>query len=90
MRTSSKGLALIKQFEGLRLDAYLCPADVWTIGYGHTSAAGPPAAKRGMRISQAEADEILRRDLIKYEGAVERNIKKTADEQLSEQQKEPS
>ena len=32
----AKGLNLIKEFEGLRLVAYKCPAGVWTIGYGHT------------------------------------------------------
>jgi len=34
------GLDLIKHFEGLRLTAYKCPADVWTIGYGTTTRAG--------------------------------------------------
>lgn len=29
-------LALIRRFEGLRLRAYLCPAGIWTIGYGAT------------------------------------------------------
>ena len=41
MNVNNAGLALIKQFEGLRLDAYKCPAGVWTIGYGHT---GPDVA----------------------------------------------
>lgn len=36
MKTSIKGLNLIKYFEGLRLHAYQCQAKVWTIGYGHT------------------------------------------------------
>jgi len=75
MKTSAKGLALIKEFEGLRLAAYLCPANVWTIGYGHTSAAGQPAVYSGMRITEAQADEILRRDLAKYEAAVLRLVK---------------
>jgi lysozyme len=75
MRTSNKGLLLIKEFEGLRLAAYLCPANVWTVGYGHTSAAGPPNVHSGMRITQAEADAILRRDLVRYESAVSRLVK---------------
>ena len=33
---SNKGLNLVKSFEGKYLKAYLCPASVWTIGYGHT------------------------------------------------------
>jgi lysozyme len=74
MKTGSRGLALIKQFEGLRLDAYQDSVGVWTIGYGHTAAAGPPKPRRGMRISRAEADAILARDLGKYETAVENCI----------------
>lgn len=71
MRTSQDGINLIKQFEGERLRAYLCPAGVWTIGYGHTTAAGPPKVTEGMVITRAEANEILRRDLRKYEDAVD-------------------
>jgi GH24 family phage-related lysozyme (muramidase) len=34
MKTSQRGIELIKEYEGLRLKSYLCPANVWTIGYG--------------------------------------------------------
>ena len=51
MRMSADGLALVKEFEGLRLKAYKCPAAVWTIGYGHTSAAGAPIVSADMLIS---------------------------------------
>ena len=37
MRTGQRGINLIKQHEGLRLEAYRCPAGVFTIGYGHTA-----------------------------------------------------
>jgi lysozyme len=70
MRMSDAGIALIKEFEGCRLTAYKCPAGVWTIGYGHTSAAGSPEVTPGMTITQQEAEDILRRDLIKYENGV--------------------
>ena len=73
MRTSDKGIALIKRHEGLRLNAYPDIAHGWsraTIGYGHTSQAGPPTVKQGMAITEAEAERILRQDLIKFEGAV--------------------
>ena len=41
MRMSQGGLDnLLKKFEGCKLQAYKCPAGIWTIGYGHTSAAG--------------------------------------------------
>ena len=65
MKTSSKGVSLIKSFEGCRLKAYKCPVGVWTIGYGHTAGV-----KEGDIITQEQADEYLRNDLAKYEKAV--------------------
>ena len=62
MKTSPKGIALIKEFEGLRLKAYLCPGGVWTIGYGLTAGVKP-----GMVISEAQAEEYLKADLIAFE-----------------------
>lgn len=35
MKTSKKGIELMHLFEGCRLKPYLCPAVIWTIGYGH-------------------------------------------------------
>lgn len=61
------GLALIKQFEGLRLKAYLCPAKVWTIGYGSTGAH----VRAGLTITEAEAEALLRKDLARFEAAVD-------------------
>lgn len=66
MKISSKGVSLIKQFEGCRLKAYKCPAGVWTIGYGHTVGV-----KSGDTITQEQADAYLRDDLAKYEKAVQ-------------------
>ena len=62
MKTSHKGIALIKEFEGLRLKAYKCPGGVWTIGYGHTAGVQP-----GMVISEAQAEEYLKADLIAFD-----------------------
>ena len=56
------GLALIKQFEGCRLAAYQCSAGVWTIGYGHTASV-----HKGMKITQAQAEEYLKHDVAKVE-----------------------
>lgn len=70
MKTSDRGIALIKAHEGLRLEAYPDPAHGWkvaTIGFGHTTAAGPPKVERGMKITEAGADAILRQDLAKFE-----------------------
>ena len=62
MNTSPKGIALIKEFEGLRLKVYQCPGGVWTIGYGHTAGVKP-----GMVITKAQAEEYLKADLIAFE-----------------------
>ena len=75
MKTSDRGIALIKAHEGLRLQAYQDPVGVWTIGYGHTTAAGPPKVERGMKITDAGADAILRQDLAKFEGYVSSAVK---------------
>ena len=62
MNTSPKGIALIIEFEGLRLKAYQCPGGVWTIGYGHTAGVKP-----GMVIPEAQAEEYLKANLIAFE-----------------------
>jgi len=71
MQMSQGGIdALLKKFEGCKLTSYRCPAGILTIGYGHTSAAGAPEVTGGMKITQAQAEDILRRDLVKYETGV--------------------
>jgi lysozyme len=75
MKTSPSGLELVKEFEGLRLKAYKCPAAVWTVGFGHTSAAGDPVVTSGLVITKAEAEEILKCDLVQYEDAVRKLVK---------------
>jgi lysozyme len=66
VKTSERGQALIRKFEGCKLKAYKCPADVWTIGYGHTGAE----VKEGCKITKAEATELLAVDLEKFEAQV--------------------
>ncbi len=56
---SDTGLALTKQFEGLRLGAYQDCAGVWTVGYGHTGRDVQP----GRHVSEFEAEVLLRVDL---------------------------
>lgn len=71
MKVTDAGLDLIKKHEGLRLTAYRCPAGVWTIGYGITSSAGVGKVTPGMKITEAEADDMLRRALFVYERGVQ-------------------
>lgn len=65
MKASEKAYSLIRQFEGLRLTAYKCPAGVWTVGYGHTSGVVP-----GMTITLEQAEELLRQDITTVENIV--------------------
>ena len=65
----SKGLELIKSFEGVRLGAYQDSVGVWTIGYGHTGGVRP-----GQRITQAQADEFLRSDCQRFVNAVNKKV----------------
>lgn len=62
MKASVDAYELLKQFEGLRLKAYLCHAGIWTIGYGHTSGVSPNSF-----ITIQEADEYLHRDVATIE-----------------------
>lgn len=52
-------LRIIKEFEGCHLVAYVCPAGVWTIGWGNTQINGRPV-QQGDKISQTTADTMLR------------------------------
>lgn len=62
MTTSDRGRGLIKQYEGLRLQAYRCPAGVPTIGWGHTEGV-----KMGQRITEQQAEQLLTEDLAPVE-----------------------
>ena len=65
MNIGNKGLELIKSFEGCVLTAYKCPANKWTIGWGHTNGV-----HQGMVITQAQADQFLFEDVQRFVNAV--------------------
>ncbi|WP_434632573.1 lysozyme [Chromobacterium sp. CV08] len=71
MKINHAGLALIKHFEGLRLIAYQDLVGVWTIGYGHTGAD----VRAGLRITDAEAEQLLLGDLARFEAGVANAVK---------------
>lgn len=77
MKISREGLALIKRWEGCRLEAYQDSVGVWTIGYGITTNAGLGPIKKGMKITQAQADEWLLAALAKYERTVQECLNRT-------------
>lgn len=69
MKISQNGIDLIKHFEGLRLDAYLCSSQVLTIGWGHTKTV-----KVGQKITRKKADELFAQDIKIYEDGVNRLV----------------
>lgn len=71
MNISQNAIDIIKHFEGCRLSAYKCPAGIWTIGYGHTGAD----VKKGMTITQEQAESLLKQDLIVHTNNVLKLVK---------------
>ena len=69
MKISEEGKALIKKFEGCKLDSYRCSANVATIGYGHTKDVSD-----GDTCTQEEADQLLAEDLEEFEGYVDKLV----------------
>ena len=86
MITGEQGIKLIKHFEGCHYKPYLCPANLWTIGYGHVLY--PEQAKLKLldrkkyelkkqdnrEWSQEEVDDLLKQDLQRFERGVLRYI----------------
>lgn len=70
MKINKEGLSIIKQCEGCRLKAYLCPSLIPTIGYGHTTGV-----KLGDIITQADAYRYLLQDIKRFEQAVSALVK---------------
>ena len=64
-----RGRDLIRKAEGLRLDAYVCPAGKPTIGYGHTRGVC-----LGTSIVEAEAERLLHEDLAEAEAVVDQHV----------------
>lgn len=64
-KASDTLMSKLIEFEGCRLTAYRCPAGVWTIGIGHTRGV-----KKGQRITEAQALQLLKGDLLPCEQSV--------------------
>ena len=78
MKISDKGIKLIKEFEGLRLEAYKCPAGVWTIGHGHTKGV-----MEGDKITDEELD-LWEEDFQAYHSLGENGIMESRRDDLME------
>lgn len=72
-KTGNSGKSLIKQFEGFRATAYLCPAGIWTVGYGTTRINGNKVTK-GARVTTEEADMFLEQDLKQFEDCINSTV----------------
>ncbi|WP_082501474.1 lysozyme [Methylobacterium sp. Leaf88] len=71
MNLSAIGEAVLIAREGRRLTAYRDSVGIWTIGIGHTAAAGPPLVTPGLRLTAAACDALFRRDVARYVRAVD-------------------
>lgn len=71
-KISNLGLELIKKYEGFKAKAYLCPANVPTIGYGSTYYQdGTKVKLTDPPITQERATELLEALLVSYERSVD-------------------
>lgn len=64
------GIDLIAHFEGCHLEAYLCPAGIPTIGYGHTKTVSAEDVSNRFAIGRAFAEDLLVRDYIEHRTAL--------------------
>lgn len=71
----NKGIPIIRKFEGLKLKAYLCPAGVWTIGYGNTFYENGSKVQEGEKITLDRADKLLFFVVQKFESEVLKLVK---------------
>ena len=85
MRCNDVGIEVIKHFEGFHSKVYLCPAGIPTIGYGSTRGKdGKRLRRNAAHITEAEGEELLKRDISQAENSVKRLIKvKINENQLS-------
>jgi lysozyme len=68
-------LSIIKKYEGLKLEAYICPANVPTIGFGSTFYPDGRRVKLGDKITITEAESILLHDIKRFEKEVRNSVK---------------
>src|SRR3569833_2728322 len=74
---NAAGLALVREHEGVRLEAYQDTSAIWTIGYGHTRGVKP-----GDCINREQAAQLLEADLSEAERAVDALVRVTLTDTL--------
>ena len=70
LKVSESGLRFIKACEGFSSHPYICPAGVWTIGYGSIRGV----TKDSLPMTEAQASDLLLIELQRYEAAVSRLV----------------
>lgn len=75
MKISNAALNLIAKWEGFYTNAYLCPAKVWTIGFGTTKWPNGQAVIKGQIIKKDEAWELLRKQVQEHANTIEQYVK---------------
>lgn len=68
-KVAQSAVDLIKHWEGFNATPYLCPAKIWSIGYGHTRTV-----RAGQKITQEEAATLLDDDLSLVARTVQRLV----------------
>ena len=76
VETNEEGIELIKGFEGFSPSPYKCPSSLWTISYGAIYGLDGNRVDGNHRdITKEEGEQLLRRDLKRFERAVSRLVK---------------
>jgi lysozyme len=80
MRLNSAGIKLLHDFEGLRLTSYLCPAGVWTIGYGNTFYEDGTPVRSGQTITKERAEQLFLLVANRFASDVQNLLRRTLNE----------
>ena len=76
MKVNKEGIELLHHFESCKLEAYLCPSKIQTIGWGNTRYEDGSPVKKGDKITQERADELFLNILATFEKGVLARVKK--------------
>lgn len=75
MNISKNCLTLVKKWEGFYANAYLCPANVWTVGFGTTVWPNGKKVKKGDTITREEAEKLLEKQVNEHASTIKQYVK---------------
>lgn len=75
MKVSKTCLVLVQKWEGFYANAYLCPAGVWTVGYGTTVWPNGQRVKKGDTITREEASKLLEKQVNEHASTIAHYVK---------------